>query len=257
MIREPVAAGTFYPADPKTLEKMISDFFKGPTGGGAKGVAAPHAGYIYSGSVAAEAYSALPNETKRFFVFGPNHTGMGSPLAYTMESFKTPLGIVDVDEIVEKLEGSMISEDPTAHRFEHSIEVHIPFLQHLFGDFTIVPISMGMQDPITAREVGALIRGLLEKGDAIIASTDFSHYIPKEEARRRDSKAIDAIIARDPEKLYEVVGKLNISMCGYGCVAAMLYALGGEGDAKLLKYATSGDVEPMDRVVGYGAIAIF
>ncbi len=258
MIREPAAAGTFYPANLTTLKEMISGYFKGPMGGEAKGLVAPHAGYVYSGAVAALAYSTLPKDTRRIFIFGPNHTGMGSPLAYTRESFKTPMGIIDVDEIAERFEGSMVVDDPSAHRYEHSIEVHLPFLQYALEDFKIVPIVMGMQDPITAREVGTLVGDLMENRDVIIASTDFSHYAPEKEAHEKDSKAIDAILAKDPEKLYEVVGKYDISMCGYGCVATMLHALKNRGgEAKLLKYATSGDVEPMERVVGYGAIVIF
>ena len=257
MIREPTAAGTFYPADPKALEEMIAGYLGGPQNRGSLGVVAPHAGYIYSGAIAALSYQTLPKDTRRVIIFGPNHTGMGSPLAYTSESFKTPLGVVDVDEIVERFEGSMVVDDPSAHKYEHSIEVHLPFLQHILDDFKIVPITMGMQDPITAREVGTLVRDIMGDHSVIIASTDFSHYLPADDARERDQRAIDAILAKDPEKLYEVVGRYDISMCGYGCVAAMLYALAGEGEAKLLKYATSGDVEPMDRVVGYGAIAIF
>ena len=144
----------------------------------------------------------------------------------------------------------------TAHRFEHSIEVQLPFLQHLGGDFRFVPICMGLQDLASATDVGRRVAAAIRGLDAVvIASTDFSHYIPKDVAARKDRKAIDKILAFDVKGFDETVRSNDISMCGYGPVMAMLTAI-ESGAPEFLKYASSGDVAPMADVVGYCSITI-
>ncbi len=268
-MRYPAVAGQFYEGDPKTLRKQIERCFFHPLGPGRlpelgsgrkiKGMVVPHAGYMYSGPVAAHAYSALAKDglPQGFVIIGPNHTGYGLDISMTNEDFSTPLGTVGIHRgILSKLQETGVKMDPVAHRFEHSIEVQLPFLQYLHTEISMVPITMLAQDMKSAVGLGRSIAQAIEGEDVVvIASTDFSHYVPKEVAVAKDQKAIEAILSLDVQKFYEVVRDEGVSMCGYGPVAAMLTAVHGK-HATLLKYATSGDVQPMRDVVGYGAIVI-
>ena len=177
-------------------------------------------------------------------------------MATTEEDFETPFGVVSIDrEIVSKLRG-VVDNDPVSHRFEHSIEVQLPFLQYIKRDIKFVPISMGFQDYETAVETAKAIKKAVTGHDVcVIASTDFSHYIPPEKARQLDTKVIDKILALDPKGMYNMVTSNDVSMCGYGPVMAMLLSCGGK-QARLLKYANSGDVHPMETVVGYAGIIV-
>ena len=222
------------------------------------GAVVPHAGLVYSGPVAAHVYAALAQDgfPDAFVIIGPNHNGIGAGVATTEEDFETPFGVVSIDrDITSKLKG-VVDNDPISHRFEHSIEVQLPFLQYIKRDIKIVPISMGFQDYDTAADTAkAVKKAIVGKDVCIIASSDFSHYIPPEKARQLDNKVIEKIIALDPKGVYDTVTLNDISMCGYGPVMTML--LGCEGkQAKLLRYANSGDVHPMDTVVGYAGIIV-
>jgi AmmeMemoRadiSam system protein B len=151
--------------------------------------------------------------------------------------------------------------DELAHRYEHSIEVQLPFLQHLFGSgFRLVAVCMMLQDEETSEEVGRALAEVLRGREAVIvASTDFTHYEPAERARRKDAKALERIEALDWRGLLRTVEREDITMCGYGPVAAMLRACVelGARKGRLLKYATSGDTAgPMPEVVGYGSLAV-
>jgi len=271
MRRYAAVAGQFYAGSRERLIRQIEGCYLSPLGPGSvpkplphgkreiKGAIVPHAGYVYSGPVAAHTYSAIAADgvPETIVILGPNHTGLGSGIAVTNETFVTPLGDVQVDaEIANAIAKDVIDMDATAHREEHSIEVQLPFIQHLKPDCKIVPVCMGIQDYSAAEKVGKIIKDAIKGKDAVvIASTDFSHYVRKDTAQRLDRLAIDCIIQRDPKKLHDVVMKNDISMCGYGPVMAMLFAAGGT-DAKLLKYATSGDVSPMSEVVGYASIIV-
>jgi AmmeMemoRadiSam system protein B len=208
--------------------------------------------------VAAHVYAALAKDgfPDTFVIVGPNHNGIGAGVATTEEDFETPFGIVSIDQdIVSKLKG-MVENDPVSHRFEHSIEVQLPFLQYIKHDIKIVPISMGFQDYETAVDTAKAIKKATAGRDVcIIASTDFSHYIPAEKARQLDTKVIERILALDPKGMYTTVTSNDVSMCGYGPVMTMLLSCGGK-EAKLLKYANSGDVHPMDKVVGYAGVIV-
>ncbi|OGS41482.1 MAG: AmmeMemoRadiSam system protein B [Euryarchaeota archaeon RBG_16_62_10] len=269
-MRHPAVAGQFYAGDDKSLRSQIEQCYLGPLGPGrlpklsegkrkVLGGVSPHAGYIYSGMVAAHLYARIAEDgfAKTFVVLGPNHTGAGSGLAVTVEDFETPLGTVKVDkELAKAIRKDLVDEDPEAHRHEHSIEVQLPFLQHISPDFRFVPLCMGFQDYEAATSVGRTIAGAIKGKDVVvIASTDMSHYVTKETAKRKDGLALDAIRAMDPRRLYEVVRDNDISMCGYGPVMATLTACAG-GRATVLKYATSGDVYPMRDVVGYASVVI-
>jgi AmmeMemoRadiSam system protein B len=270
-MRYPAVAGQFYEADPAALRKQIEACYRHPIGPGKKpavakkgprtlkGLVVPHAGYVYSGPVAAHAYAALAGDglPRTFVILGPNHTGLGAAEALGTHDWETPLGVVAHDrELGSLLLRDPITEDIVAHRHEHSIEVQLPFLQDLSDSVTFVPICMGLQDPRHAVEVGEVVREAIKDRDVVvIASTDFCHYIPKAEAARRDRLAIDKILAFDVRGFFRTVQENDISMCGYGPVAAMMTAI-GSGKPQLLKYASSGDVAPMEEVVGYGAIAM-
>jgi AmmeMemoRadiSam system protein B len=269
-MRYPAVAGQFYQGKESDLRKQIEECFLHSLGPGEipklkegerkiKGAVVPHAGYMFSGPVAAHVCSALAEDgfPKTFIIIGPKHTGFGSAVAITTEEFNTPLGNVGIDlELAEKLLSGVIDNDITAHRGEHSIEVQLPFLQYLKPDIKFVPLAIGHQTYKMAKEVGGIISRAIEGKDVVVlASTDFSHYVPREMAEKKDKKAIEAIINLDAKALYKTVEKYNISMCGYGPVMAMIEAVKGT-EASLLKYSTSGDVVEMREVVGYGAVVV-
>ncbi len=272
MIRRPIVAGKFYSADNVDLEREIESCFMHEFGPKVirqvnekiKGVVVPHAGYEYSGPIASWVYSRIPAR-KEAIIIGPNHSGYGAPVAISSSDFETPLGILkSSEELVELIKGGEVIRDETAHMAEHSIEVQLPFIQFVYNRILktqspkIVAIAMIDQSLRTARLLGERISRAIEERDVlIIASSDFSHYVPKKEAYHKDKLAIDAILELDPEKLYRTVLENDISMCGYGPICAMLYALKDRAEkADLLKYATSGDISPMSQVVGYGAIEV-
>jgi MEMO1 family protein len=276
-VRRPTQAGAFYEGTPDALKRQIEKCFTDKLGPGklpevAKtdptnviGLICPHAGYMYSGPVAAHAYYELAVDGKPDVVvlLGPNHTGLGSGLAVMNEGvWRTPLGDVEVDretanEIVH--ESRIVDIDDSAHNHEHSIEVQLPFLQYLYGSaFKIVPICFLMQDLSSAREVGqAVAKVLLDKKAVIIASSDMTHYEPQESAERKDKKALEAIEAMDEVRFQSAIETYNITACGHGPIAALITAakvLGGR-EAKLLCYKTSGDViGDRSSVVGYAAV---
>jgi len=271
MVRRAAVAGQFYSAKASSLRAEIEGCFMSPIGPGSlpklsehgerrlAGAMVPHAGFMYSGPVAAHVYSAIAADgfPGTFIIIGPNHHGVGRGVAVSTEDFETPLGKVEVDnEIVSKLKG-VVEPDRAAHVYEHSIEVQLPFLQYIRPSFKLVAISMGYQDYETAAELASSIIKATEGKDVfILASSDMSHYIPPEMAKSIDSKVIEKIVALDPKGVYDTVRGLDVSMCGYGPAMAMLMAAKGS-KAKLLKYATSGDVSPMDEVVGYAGVVVY
>ena len=261
-MRNPAVAGQFYPRSSAELKLQLEEMLKDAAGEELPilGAVVPHAGYMYSGSVAAEVYSRLP-ERDTFVFLGPNHHGRGAPVALSRDSWKTPLGVVETDqELADAVAGSIIDHDEAAHLYEHSIEVQIPFLQCRFKSFKILPIAMGLQDEETAREVGQeLAKAItsLKRNAAIIASSDFTHYEPQDVARKVDASLIESALNMDISELYGRVYRYNATACGYGPIAATITAAKalGSTSGKLLRYATSGDVTgDFSQVVGYGAI---
>lgn len=290
-VRNAVVAGQFYPGAENALKKQIEQCFLEARGCGTlpkidqkspqvKGLVVPHAGYIYSGAIASHSYSTLASHgfAETFIILGPNHTGMGSGVSIMTEgSWKTPLGVVSINPSLGKaIRTGIIDQDERAHAHEHSIEVQLPFLQYCAQgkSFDFVPICMMMQDSTTALEVGGILAAAVQKSRqpiTIIASSDFSHAgfnyqsTPPEGMRvdkyaeRQDRLAIEKILAMDPAGLIRTVEEHDITMCGYGPVAAMLSAVKklGATKAELLKYGTSYEVHPDSSCVGYGAIALF
>jgi hypothetical protein len=270
-MRFPAVAGSFYPRTKEGLVAEIERCFRHKVGPGSlpgkckgtnkiRGLVSPHAGYVYSGPVAAHGFKALAEDRPRpdrIIIIGPNHHGVGSGVALGVDDFSMPMGLVRLDTSMAKaLCREMIDRDLVAHRGEHSIEVQLPFLQYIYGDISFVPICMLIQDYEMAREVGRVIRETPEaKGALIVASTDLSHYVPRAEAAKLDSIAIKDIENGDARALAGHLEQYNISMCGYGPVMAALEALRAKG--RCLKYGTSGDIEPMPDVVGYASIALY
>ena len=229
------------------------------------GLICPHAGYMYSGPVAAHSYYALALDGKPEVVvlFGPNHTGYGSGLAIMNEGvWRTPLGDVEVDgELADEIvkESQIVDVDDSAHRFEHSIEVQLPFLQYLYGsNFKIVPICFLMQDLSSASEVGkATAKILADRNAVIIASSDMTHYEPHDEAVRKDSLFLKAVESMDETELYSIIETYRVSACGYGPITALITAARDLGvkEVKVLQYKTSGDViRDYSSVVGYASV---
>ncbi len=263
-MRRPAVAGSFYPRHPEALKEELGEAFSHASGGEPlliRGAVVPHAGYVYSGAVAAEVYARLP-ERETFVLIGPNHRGLGLPVALSRDSWTTPLGDVECDvELADALAGSIIDVDESAHLYEHSLEVQIPFLQYRFSGFKILAIAMGLQDEETAVEVGEAVGEAaksLGRNCTVIASSDFTHYEPQDEARRKDARVIEAILRMDVPSIYKTVYGLNLTACGYGPISATIIAskILGAKTGKLLRYSTSGDViGDFSQVVGYGAIA--
>jgi hypothetical protein len=262
-MRSPAVAGQFYPRNPDDLKLQLNEFFKSIASEElpALGAVVPHAGYEYSGSVAAEVYARLPKR-QTYAILGPNHHGLGAPVALSRDSWRTPLGDVESDlEMADALSGTIIDQEESAHLHEHSIEVQLPFLQNRFTGFKILAIAMGLQDEETAVEVGEAVGKVardLKRNCVFIASSDFTHYEPQELARKVDANLIEAILRMDVPELYSRVYRYEATACGYGPIAAAITATRALGatSGKLLRYATSGDVTgDYSQVVGYGAIA--
>lgn len=266
LVREPAVAGRFYPADTKRLHADVESYLSPravPVS--AIGCIAPHAGYMYSGAVAGAVFSSLdvPNSC---IVLGPNHTGHGRPLAIMKQGeWRTPLGAVSVDsELAEDLIQAFpaLTEDSEAHRFEHSIEVELPFLQVCRPDVKFVPLAIGTGQLIILQQLGEAIAQVLRNAPnkvLIVASSDMNHYQDDVATRVKDRKAIDKILAIDAGGLYQTVVNESISMCGFGPAVAMLTAAErlGATKAELIQYATSGDISgDREMVVGYAGITV-
>ncbi|BAP61728.1 hypothetical protein MMKA1_16110 [Methanococcus maripaludis KA1] len=283
MTRNPVVAGMFYPAEYHELLEMIEYCYLNPRGPKELpskrgkytkplGIVSPHAGYIYSGPVAAHGYKKISENISgeiTAIILGPNHTGLGSGIATMKGTWKTPFGDMEIDnEFADRLwkECDILDMDENSHLREHSIEVQLPFLKHLedlnIAKFKFVPISMMMQDYESCIDVGYVIAKVtreLNRKIVIIASTDFSHYEPQEQASKKDAVVIKDILELNDEEIFTDVVTHNISMCGYGPVIAMVKAMKdlGARTSYLLYYSTSGDVtKDYSEVVGYASLLI-
>lgn len=275
--RLPAAAGAFYPLTKEEVVSQLEWCFNHPLGprgssseshldGEVYAFICPHAGYIYSGPVAAHSYDLLRKlgPTSAIIVLGPNHFGLGSDVSiYPGGEWFTPLGSVSVDsKLAVSLSelSDIFSLDEISHVNEHSIEVQLPFLQHTLKSIKIVPICILDQNRQTCLEIGKTVAELMKNTKCIlIASSDFTHYESHDIVMRKDSLAIEAIKKMNVDQLYHAVEERGVSMCGYGAVASVLQAakLSGAGNVRILKQATSGDTsEQRDSVVGYVSAVI-
>jgi hypothetical protein len=277
-MRKTAVAGSFYAASASALRQQIEWCFTHTLGPGElpqvkegprdiRGLVCPHAGYIYSGPVAAHGFSRLASDGKPevVVIISPNHHGIGASVAVSKEDkWQTPLGEIEVATKTGKqiISASRRAEwDNSAHQWEHAIEVQLPFLQYLYGSaFQIVPITMLRQDLSTSQDLGQAIATVLKDTNGlIIASSDFTHYEPQATAEKKDGLALEAILNFEPKRLVEVVSSYDITMCGPGPVMSMLIAtqILGAKKADLLRYATSGNITGnYSQVVGYASVVV-
>ncbi|MDO5860496.1 AmmeMemoRadiSam system protein B [Methanobrevibacter sp.] len=278
MLRKPAVAGSFYPDRPNELKKLIEECFldkegvsKIPELNTFDGkvypihVMVPHAGYQYSGAIAAKGYCNIVQNgfPEVFIILSPNHTGLGSEISVFNEGeWITPLGNVEVDnEFADEIISfsDIATSDFLAHIREHSIEVQLPFLQYFSNDFKIVPITMGSQSFSASADLAQAIyeAGVkLDKSYCVIASTDLSHFNNQEKANKVDGFVLEDINEMNEFKLFEEVIQYNITMCGYGPVITTISLSKrlGKTDCEILGYRTSGDVTgDFSSVVGYAS----
>ena len=274
-VRKPAVAGQFYPSDPHELTDLIDGCYlhrlgpgmlpPAPASSKTVAVVSPHAGYVYSGPVAAHSYyhASSLRDPDLIVVVAPNHYGIGSGVSTFKEgAWETPLGSMRVDpEAAEELSNltGIVSFDPQAHRLEHSLEVQLPFLQRIYGDSVpLLPISLLFQDADTAGVVSAAIAKILgRRKGVLVASSDLTHYETAVSAREKDMALLRQVIRMDVDGFYSALERLRATACGYGAIATVMMAARslGLGTAELLKYASSGDTSGDNlQVVGYGAL---
>lgn len=270
LIRESTIAGTWYSSDPVLLKKEVSGYLDRAAPpklkGELTGLLAPHAGYMYSGNVAAWSYKLLSKDMfDRVLLIAPSHrvafTGASISRA---EGLRTPLGVVPLDhELIGELRkySCLFGYNPEAESLEHALEIQLPFLQVVLGRFKLTPVIVGTREvPFCISLSEAIAKVCGAKRVLIIASSDLSHYHSAEEARRLDAIGLNLIEAFDPENLAVAVDNRETEACGAGPIITLLYAgrkLGAD-QCKVLYYANSGDVTgDTSRVVGYGAAAIY
>ncbi|NYZ79204.1 MEMO1 family protein [Candidatus Micrarchaeota archaeon] len=273
-MRYPAVEGAFYPSGEEQLKKEVERAFSKGAGlpelGDKKNliaVVSPHAGYVYSGWVASYAYREIAenySQPPTFVILGPNHTGKGSGVALSREDWETPLGVASNDRELGKLiqkNSRIVDFDELAHQSEHSVEVQLPFLQFIYKDFKFVPICLGLGDYETADGIAhAILKASQEmKRDIfVIASSDFTHFEDAQSAKKKDELALEAIKRLDAKLFLNEVENNNISICGYAPImVAIIYSkLKGGKEAKVLKYANSGDVtKDYHEVVAYCSVA--
>jgi AmmeMemoRadiSam system protein B len=266
MIRQPAVAGQFYTGDGRKLRTELESLVTiMPARKRVMGIVAPHAGYMYSGGVAGDVYGRIEIPAT-VIVLGPNHHGFGARAAlYPDGEWLTPLGTVPVDTRLAELivkHSPLVEYDSTAHHYEHSLEVQVPFLQFIRPDVRIVPLCLGLGDFAGCRSLGKGISlAIREYGEdtLIVASSDMTHYESAADARAKDDLAIREILGLDPEGLLKVCRSEGITMCGVVPATVMLVAALelGATKAELVRYATSGDVTGDNRqVVAYAAFTV-
>jgi AmmeMemoRadiSam system protein B/AmmeMemoRadiSam system protein A len=273
-VRQPAVAGAFYPADPKELGKMLDGFLAKATVPQIKDVVAvvsPHAGYVYSGPVAAYSYAVLKGRKfERVVVIAPSHVEAFSfASVYDGTAYATPFGKIPVDQVFAqklvrmspRIQLSTRGHAPVGDRGEHALEVQLPFLQRVLGDFKLVPIVMGDQSYESCRAVGLSLAKLMQTpGTLIVASSDLSHYHPYDDAVKRDHKTLKAIEEYDYLSMARNFEARVWEACGGGPIVAAMIAAErlGATQARVLKYANSGDTtgERSNGVVGYGSVVI-
>lgn len=254
MIRTPVAAGTFYPAHADRLARTVDGLLahtEPRISFAPRAIVVPHAGYAYSGPIAASAYILVPNAVRRVALFGPSHfvplTGAAVPRA---TAWVTPLGAVEIDgDLATVARSKGATDDDAPHEPEHALEVQLPFLQRRIAPgFTVLPVAVGGSTPAEAAD---LFEPLLERVDLVVVSTDLSHYLDDATAKRRDRVTADAVLGRDPE----AIG--SEAACGVFALRGLVeVARRRDLEVHLLDLRTSADTagDP-GRVVGYGAFA--
>jgi AmmeMemoRadiSam system protein B/AmmeMemoRadiSam system protein A len=278
--RDPVVAGRFYPADKTTLTNDLDNLFrtceKPPADMKVRAIISPHAGYIFSGKIAASAFSAAPKDAiyKNIFIIGSSHImSFDGASVYNTGDFITPLGKMKVNKDIPnrlKSENKCFDFPVTAHMQEHSIEVQIPFIQYYFkNETTIVPIIIGTSNKNTIRAIADALKQYFTPDNLFVISSDFSHYPSYKNANETDSLTAEAIISNNSEKFLNVLAGnstrdipgLATSMCGWTSGLTLLYLAEKEPGLKFrrISYCNSGDSQygNKDEVVGYNAIGLY
>lgn len=261
-IRQPAVADQFYPGNPGVLKQMILGFLSNAKPpkiiGEIRAIISPHAGYIYSGQTAAYGYKLLKNLDQekewKILVLGPSHhVPFSAAAAPENDEWKTPLGIVKVKDIRSELKKSYVIDDVHgADTQEHSLEVQVPFLQMVLKKFTLYPLVLGnLNSGFLAKELEEFCK---KEDTIVIASSDLSHYLPYEEAKKIDFKTSSAICDLDIEKM-NMIG----DACGKGGILAVMHLAKKLGwKCKMLDYRNSGDTAgDKNGVVGYGSYAFY
>jgi AmmeMemoRadiSam system protein B len=271
-VRQPAVAGAFYPGDADELREAVHALLMEAeattaTARAHVGIVAPHAGYFYSGAIAGKVFAAT-NIPRRVIVLAPNHTGRGARCAvWSRGAFVLPGDLIPVDEeLCQRLIAAEVvprfTHDREAHSREHALEVELPFIRARRHDALITPIILGGLDGDECVALGralAAVVGELGEEALVVASSDMSHYLPDDVTRKIDRRPIEAMLACDPQRLYEVVTSEDISMCGILPVTTMLsYARArGATRGQLVAYGTSADASgDRARVVGYAAVTV-
>ncbi len=266
-IRPCTLAGAFYPAEPERLKEILLRFFdKIPKDYGENtdpmGIVSPHAGYFFSGQAMAVAYGAVDKDfSGTFIIIGPSHRGLSSCISEC--DWETPIGVLKNDRRLTDLIDLPVDERSMNFGNENSIEVQMPFIRNRFPHAGIVPVMMGRQTPDEIKNLSEKISSALIKYDGnvkIVASSDFSHYIPAKKAETDDRYAISALTEFfDTGKFYSRIMSGRMSVCGYGPISTMIETLKNFGASKcsLLTYQTSGETSGnYSQVVGYAALAV-
>jgi len=267
MIRKPAVAGQFYPGSPAELHQDVRQLIPEHTvKRSVIGVISPHAGYIYSGSTAGRLFASIVIP-RTVVILGPNHRGRGALAALAPEeAWQTPLGTVPLEKRLAGLIQQQIpavQTDGTAHALEHSLEVQVPFLQVIRSDVSIVPLCLSFGDYAGCELLGTgLAAAIRSFGEPvlILASSDMTHYESAEVAKRKDSLALERVLALDAQGLVEVCRAKRITMCGVIPAAVMLVAAQqlGASQSELVAYTTSGAVTgDLSEVVAYAAVAVW
>ncbi|GFO63416.1 AmmeMemoRadiSam system protein B [Geomonas paludis] len=265
MVRQPAVAGKFYTGDPNRLRRELAEMMPQGETRKAIGIIAPHAGYVYSGKAAGKVYAAI-EVPDAVLILGPNHTGAGVAAALAPENeWLTPLGPVPVNRRLSQLileNAPLVREDPLAHRFEHSLEVQVPFLQYRNPRVSIAALCLALPDyPSIARIGEGIARAIAAYGEdvLIVASSDMTHYESAAAAKVKDDQALARLADLDPEGLLKVCREKNITMCGVIPATALLVAakIMGADSCRLVHYTTSGEVNgDLNSVVAYAALMV-
>ncbi len=264
-IRKAVVAGAFYPSDIRELESYLNTVIKRNKNRiKPKAIMVPHAGYVYSGHIAAKAYSIIES-FDTYIILGPNHTGMGEEISVFEGIYEMPFGNIETDnELIHNIINSSEAQtDYYAHFQEHSIEVQLPFINHISDKpYKIVPIVIGTHNKEKLKTLGVAIAKAVNasaKNILMVVSSDMNHYENQSITLQKDELAIEKIESLDENGLFDVVEHNNISMCGVACCYSAIIAskLLGAKRATLIDHQTSGDInKDYTQVVGYASIVI-
>lgn len=269
LIREPQVAGMFYPADPKVLREQIEEYLMNVKLDGKYnnigGLVSPHAGYQYSGKIAAAAYKTIQShEYNNIIIISPSHRDYFNGVSiYPGDGYRTPLGEISINKTLrEKIvsESDIVFESMSGHGSEHALEVQLPFLQVTLSNFEIIPLVIGDQRKENINDLAEVLANVMDEKTLIVASSDLSHYYSKALADMVDSRVIQSINEFNYEELQSDFENKRCEACGGGGIVALLKALKTKNysHSKVLAHSDSGDVTgDNSEVVGYLSAIVY